>query len=112
MGRDRQCKSILVEYPLPRLVKTVRFMGRSDEWPREEPDDDEDEPKDDDDNNEEDDENDEDDGYSERGRSSASRVVLVCCFQRNHPIYRNGYGRFVWIVRTTCSKGCHPLNFF
>ena len=66
MGRDRQCKSILVEYPLPRLVKTVRFMGRSDEWPREEPDDEEDEQDEgDDDNKEDEDDEDDDEGYSE-----------------------------------------------
>jgi hypothetical protein len=65
MGRDRQYKPILIKYPLPRLVKTARPMGRSDGWPREEPDDEDDAPKDDDDHNEEDDENDEDDGYSE-----------------------------------------------
>jgi hypothetical protein len=44
MGRDRQCKPILIECPLPRLVKTARPMGCSDEWPKEEPDGEEDEP--------------------------------------------------------------------
>jgi hypothetical protein len=29
MGRDRQCTSILIECPLPKLVKTARPMGRS-----------------------------------------------------------------------------------
>jgi hypothetical protein len=51
------------------------------------------------------------DTRSERAQCLGSSP-LVCCFQRNHPIYRNGYGRFVWIIRTTYSKGCHPLNFF
>ena len=75
MGRDRQRTPILIECPLPRLVKTAFPMGCSDKWPREEPDGDEDEPDQKDDDNEVDGK---DDGYGVRSvRCLASSLSLL-----------------------------------